>query len=122
VRPNGKRPGFTMVPTMLLRASSAPLSTRLVEMAIRSRVDHDLGYAFPSFDQIAADVGVSRRTVMRSIKELERRDLLRVRGHCSERGIQSSNRYWVPLWNKSAKGWLWPKSAPKEPTYGRRNE
>jgi DNA-binding transcriptional regulator YhcF (GntR family) len=66
---------------------------KLVLIRLADRADSK-GRCFPGLDSLAADCGVHRTTVVRAVRELEKRDLLSV----SRRGGRSkSNRYQLKL-------------------------
>lgn len=89
-------PGFTFVPSVLLRAQ-ARLHINATELAVLMHlIDHwweDEEMPFPSKRRLAERLSVSDKTVQRAIKRLEDEGLVRriVRRHSS--GGQASNIY-----------------------------
>jgi predicted transcriptional regulator len=89
-------PGFTFIPSVLLRAQ-ARLHINAADLAVLMHlIDHwweDEEMPFPSKRRLAERLSVSEKTVQRSIQRLEEAGLVRrhVRRHAS--GGQSSNLY-----------------------------
>ena len=75
-----------------------PQRAKLVYLYLFDRKDRD-GKAWPGIKRMAADLSVSRSTVKRAIKDLEKAKLIRKEAHFRENGSSTSNRYyllWVP--------------------------
>ena len=65
-----------------------------------SHYDHVAGLpavrkAWPGIKTIAADLSLSRNTVKRAIRDLEKANLIRKEPHYRENGSATSNRYYI---------------------------
>ena len=74
---------------------------KAVMLVLASRADEKTGECWPSFNRIAAEAGLSRRTVMRHLAVIEKIGELVItpRGHMSQTkgGIQKSNLYRITI-------------------------
>ena len=71
-----------------------PHRARTVYMYLRDRVDAQQK-CWPSIKTIAADLHLSRSTVKRAIKDLEKASLIRKEPHFRGNGSATSNRYYL---------------------------
>ena len=73
---------------------------KLVLARLAERADKDTGECHPSFDSIAAETELSRRTVIRQIAVLEAGGWLEVvrcrRGNQYRLGACAAERFWTP--------------------------
>ena len=67
---------------------------KMVLLALANRHNPDYG-CFPSISKIVEDVEFSKSTVIRSIKNLQRKGYLSVETAKRENGSQTSNRYFL---------------------------
>lgn len=89
-------PGFTFVPSVILRAQ-ARLHIDATELAVLLHlIDHwweDDSMPFPSKKRLAERLGVSDKTVQRAMKRLEDEGLIKREPRSHASGGQASNRY-----------------------------
>lgn len=89
-------PGFTFVPSVILRAQ-ARLHIDAVELTVLLHlIDHwwdDNTMPFPSKKRLAERLGVSDKTIQRAMKRLEDEGLIRREPRSHASGGQASNRY-----------------------------
>lgn len=89
-------PGFTFVPSVILRAQ-ARLHIDAVELTVLLHlIDHwwdDDTMPFPSKKRLAERLGVSDKTIQRAMKRLEDEGLIRREARSHSSGGQASNRY-----------------------------
>ena len=89
-------PGFTFVPSVILRAQ-ARLHIDATELAVLLHlIDHwweDDAMPFPSKKRLAERLGVSEKTVQRAVKRLEDEGLIKRHPRSHASGGQASNRY-----------------------------
>jgi predicted transcriptional regulator len=89
-------PGFTFVPSVILRAQ-ARLHIDATELAVLLHlIDHwweDDTMPFPSKKRLADRLGVSDKTVQRAMKRLEDEGLIKREARSHASGGQASNRY-----------------------------
>ncbi len=77
-----------------LYRSNVPHRAKLVYLYLYDRMDRD-GKAWPGLNTIASDLSISRSTVKRAIRDLERACLIRKEPHYRENGSATSNRYYL---------------------------
>lgn len=88
---------FSLVPVALDRSNIlAPRETKVWGFIYRWL--QTTGEAFPGYDRIAENVGVSRRQAIRLVKSLERKGFLRIAARWID-GRQTSNQYHL-LWHE----------------------
>jgi DNA-binding MarR family transcriptional regulator len=63
---------------------------RIVGLAISFHANNPDQYAYPGYDYLAEKLGMNRRTVIRAVKELERRNFIKV-----DQKKGRVNRYWL---------------------------
>ena len=86
------RKGFTMVPNfVLLSAEISPGAKLCFAMLLRYAWQND--YCFPGQERLAADMGVSDRSVRTYLNELEAKKLISIK----QRGLGKSNLYEINL-------------------------
>ena len=67
---------------------------KLVYIYLHDRMDQE-NKAWPSIHTIAKDLSISRSTVKRAIKDLEKAELIRKESHYCHNGSATSNRYYL---------------------------
>lgn len=67
---------------------------KLVYIYLYDRMDSEKK-AWPGINTIAKDLSLSRSTVKRAIKDLEKADLIRKEPHFRDNGSATSNRYYL---------------------------
>ncbi len=67
---------------------------KLVYLYLHDRMDSEKK-AWPGINTIASDLSISRSTVKRAIKDLEKASLIRKEPHFRENGSATSNRYYL---------------------------
>ena len=67
---------------------------KLVYIYLHDRMDQG-NKAWPSIHTIAKDLSISRSTVKRAIKDLEKVELIRKESHYRQNGSATSNRYYL---------------------------
>ncbi len=78
----------------LYRNDELPNRAKLVYLYLRDRCDKDRK-AWPGIKRMAADLSLSRSTVKRAIRDLEKGGLIRKEPHYRENGSATSNRYYL---------------------------
>ena len=82
-----------------------PHRAKLVYLYLHDRMDQERK-AWPGIKTIAADLSLSRSTVKRAIRDLEKANLIRKEPHYRENGSATSNRYYILWnWNSMPRGW-----------------
>ena len=71
-----------------------PHRAKLVYIYLHDRIDSERK-AWPGLNTIAKDLTVSRSTVKRAVKDLEKAGLIRKEPHFRENGSATSNRYYL---------------------------
>ena len=74
--------------------SDVPHRAKLVYIYLYDRMDKERK-AWPGLNTIARDLSLSRSTVKRAVKDLEKDSLIRKEPHCRENGSATSNRYYL---------------------------
>lgn len=77
-----------------LYKSDVPNRAKVVYLYLYDRMDKEQK-AWPGIKTIAADLSLSRSTVKRAIKDLEKAALIRKEPHYRENGSATSNRYYL---------------------------
>ena len=77
-----------------LYKSDVPHRAKLVYIYLYDRMDKERK-AWPGLNTIARDLSLSRSTVKRAVKELEKDSLIRKESHFRENGSATSNRYYL---------------------------
>ena len=77
-----------------LYQADLPHRAKLVYVYLHDRMDSEKK-AWPGLNTIAKDLSVSRSTVKRAVKDLEKTGLIRKKPHCRENGSATSNRYYL---------------------------
>lgn len=77
-----------------LYKSDVPYRAKLVYIYLHDRMDKERK-AWPRLNTIAADLSLSRSTVKRAVKHLEKASLIRKEPHRRENGSATSNRYYL---------------------------
>ena len=92
--------------------TNLPGNARLVMIALANHADHTDGHCWPTMELIAAEAGVSLRTVTRVIPQLVDNGFLEVRKRRGAHGEQRSSDYWLIMDRPAAK---WRKPEEPEP-------
>lgn len=71
-----------------------PHRAKLVYIYLHDRMDNEKK-AWPGLGTIAKDLSLSRSTVKRAVKDLEKAGLIRKESHFRENGSATSNRYYL---------------------------
>ena len=71
-----------------------PHRAKIVYIYLCDRMDRERK-AWPGLNTIAKDFSLSRSTVKRAIKDLEKAELIRKEPHFRENGSATSNRYYL---------------------------
>ncbi len=71
-----------------------PHRAKLVYLYLYDRQDKEKK-TWPGLNTIAADLSLSRSTVKRAIRDLEKAELIRKEPHFRENGSATSNRYYL---------------------------
>lgn len=74
--------------------SDLPHRAKLVYLYLYNRMDKERK-SWPGLNTIASDLSLSRSTVKRAIKDLEKAMLIRKEPHFRENGGATSNRYYL---------------------------
>lgn len=74
--------------------SELPHRAKLVYIYLYDRMDKERK-SWPGINTIAKDLSVSRSTVKRAVKDLERAGLIQKEPHFRENGSATSNRYYM---------------------------
>jgi biotin operon repressor len=82
------RAGFTQIPNLVLRRSDLPPGAKLTYMVLLSYA-WQKGQAFPGQDRLARDMGVSERSVITYLKQLQESGLVSI----IRRGLGLTNVY-----------------------------
>ena len=90
--------GFTMVPNYVLTSKKVGVGAKLT-YAMLLKYAWQKGSCFPGQETLAKDIGVSKRSVVTFIKELETADFINVK----RRGQGMSNVYELNLTAKKVK-------------------
>ena len=77
-----------------LYQTDLPHRAKLVYIYLHDRMDTE-HKAWPGLNTIAKDLSLSRSTVKRAVKDLERAGLIRKEPHYRENGSATSNRYYL---------------------------
>ena len=77
-----------------LYQTDLPHRAKLVYIYLHDRMDSERK-AWPGLNTIAKDLSVSRSTVKRAVKDLEKTGLIRKEPHFRENGSATSNRYYL---------------------------
>lgn len=77
-----------------LYQADLPHRAKLVYIYLHDRMDSERK-AWPGLGTIAKDLSVSRSTVKRAVKDLEKTGLIRKEPHFRENGSATSNRYYL---------------------------
>ena len=77
-----------------LYQADLPHRAKLVYLYLHDRMDSEKK-AWPGLNTIARDLSVSRSTVKRAVKDLEKARLIRKEPHFRENGSAASNRYYL---------------------------
>lgn len=77
-----------------LYQADLPHRAKLVYIYLHDRMDSEKK-AWPGLNTIAKDLSVSRSTVKRAVKDLEKTGLIRKEPHFRENGSATSNRYYL---------------------------
>ena len=77
-----------------LYQADLPHRAKLVYIYLHDRMDSERK-AWPGLNTIAKDLSVSRSTVKRAVKDLEKARLIRKEPHFRENGSATSNRYYL---------------------------
>jgi hypothetical protein len=73
-----------------------PARQKLIAILLADWADED-GYAWPRQSVLAERAGVSLRTMVRRLQEIERLGLLTIKHQRRQDGRQGPNRYWLHL-------------------------
>lgn len=93
--------GWSVVPNWVIRSTTLHGTEKLMYIALLNRANK-AGECWPSLDLLEADVGVSRKTVLRNLERLEELNLVeRVRRRGPDGG-NTSNLYRVNVWEGDA--------------------
>lgn len=77
-----------------LYRSELPHRAKLVYIYLYDRMDKDRK-SWPGINTIAKDLSVSRSTVKRAVRDLEKAGLIRKEPHYRDNGSATSNRYYL---------------------------
>ena len=77
-----------------LYQADLPHRAKFVYVYLHDRMDSEKK-AWPGLNTIAKDLSVSRSTVKRAVKDLEKTGLIRKEPHFRENGSATSNRYYL---------------------------
>ena len=77
-----------------LYQTDLPHRAKLVYIYLHDRMDKEQK-AWPGLNTIAKDLSLSRSTVKRAVKDLEKSGLIRKEAHYRENGSATSNRYYL---------------------------
>lgn len=78
----------------LYQNGELPQRAKLVYLYLHDRMDKDKK-AWPGLNTMAKDLSISRSTVKRAIKDLEKAKLIRKEPHYRDNGSATSNRYYL---------------------------
>ncbi len=91
------RAGFTQIPNAILRRPDVTPGAKLTYMALLSYA-WQKGSCFPGQDTLADDLGVSKRSVVTYLQQLQEAGLL----HVKRRGLGQTNVYTLPRFPSGA--------------------
>ena len=77
-----------------LYMAELPHRAKLVYIYLHDRMDSERK-AWPGLNTIAKDLSVSRSTVKRAVRDLEKAGFIRKETHYRENGSMTSNRYYL---------------------------
>ncbi len=77
-----------------LYQTDLPHRAKLVYIYLHDRMDTE-HKAWPGLNTISKDLSLSRSTVKRAVKDLEKAGLIRKEPHYRENGSATSNRYYL---------------------------
>ena len=77
-----------------LYQADLPHRAKLVYIYLHDRMDSERK-AWPGLNTIAKDLSVSRSTIKRAVKDLEKAGLIRKEPHFRKNGSATSNRYYL---------------------------
>ena len=78
----------------LYQNGELPNRAKLVYLYLHDRCDNEQK-AWPGIRRMAMDLSLSRSTVKRAIRDLEKAGLIRKESHFRENGSATSNRYFL---------------------------
>lgn len=78
----------------LYQNGELPNRAKLVYLYLHDRCDAEQK-AWPGIKRMATDLSLSRSTVKRAIRDLEKAELIRKEPHYRENGSATSNRYFL---------------------------
>ena len=84
--------GFTQVPNFILRSSNLSMGAKMTYAMLLSYAWQN-DFCFPGQETLAADIGVSKRSVVSFIKELQASECVSVK----RRGLNKPNIYTLHL-------------------------
>jgi DNA-binding MarR family transcriptional regulator len=70
--------GFTQVPNAVLKSDAISSGAKLVYSLLLSYAWHN-DFCFPGQDTLAKDIGISRQSVNAHVKELEKKDFIKIK-------------------------------------------
>ncbi len=88
------RSGFTQIPNAILRRPDLSTGAKLTYMVLLSYA-WQKDSCFPGQDTLAQDMGVSNRSIITYLKQLEEAGLLMIK----RRGLGKTNLYFLPRFN-----------------------
>ena len=91
--------GFTQVPNFILRSKDLSVGAKMTYAMLLSYAWQN-DYCFPGQETLAEDIGVSRRSIVSFIKELQERDCISVK----RQGLNRPNIYTLHLTIKKKRG------------------
>jgi len=91
--------GFTQVPNFILRSKDLSVGAKLTYSMLLSYAWQN-NFCFPGQETLAEDMGVSRRSIVTFIKELQTRDCISVK----RQGLNKPNIYTLHLTIKKKRG------------------
>jgi hypothetical protein len=100
------RSGFTQIPNAILRRPDVTPGAKLTYMALLSYA-WQKGSCFPGQDTLADDLGVSKRSVVTYLQQLQDAGLL----HVKRRGLGQTNIYTLPRFSSTPASGFIPRSA-----------
>ena len=77
-----------------LYQSNLPSRAKIVYIYLYDRMDKNRK-AWPGISTIARDLSISRSTVKRALKDLEKANLIKKEPHYRDNGSATSNRYYL---------------------------
>lgn len=100
---------FTIIYNDFRRSKLLKPNEKIVFETLKMYADNETGKAFPSYETLAEDTGLSSRSVMRCIKRMEKLGVLRVERRKDEERGNTSNMY--TLYDTAE---MWASSSPEE--------